>query len=83
MVHLLVLTLSVAGFHVLAMTTGQGAWRHRPVLYRLGWCLLWGALIVASVLWGGGLGVTLGVGYLSAGAGLVFMGRIVVKRYGR
>ncbi len=75
MAHLAVLILSTQGFLLLAITTSQGAFRHRRGPFWLGWLLLLLALAAALGFWSLGLGLTLWLGYLSAGAGVVFLVR--------
>ncbi|PSL16161.1 hypothetical protein CLV44_10284 [Marinobacterium halophilum] len=75
MAHLAVLSLSILGFRLLAITTSQGAFRYRRELFWLGWFLLLVALAVALGFWSLGLGLTLWLGYLSTGAGVVFLVR--------
>lgn len=77
MAHLAVLSLSTLGFLLLAITTSQGALRYRRGLFWLGWILLLLALAAALDFWSLGLGLTLWLGYLSAGAGVVFLVRVL------
>ncbi len=77
MAHLTVLSLSTLGFLLLAITTSRGALRYRRGLFWLGWLLLLLALAAALGFWSFGLGLTLWLGHLSAGAGLVFLARIL------
>lgn len=88
MVHGTVLLLTVLGFLLLALTHTRGSLQHRlslfwlKGLFWLGWLLLSVALTVAIGFWGSAQGATLWAGYLSAGAGLVFLCRVVTNRYG-
>ncbi len=77
MAHLTILSLSTLGFLLLAITRSQGALRYRLGLFWLGWLLLLLALAAALAFWSLGLGLTLWLGYLSAGAGLVFLTRVL------
>ncbi len=76
MAHLVVLSLSILGFQLLAITTSPRAFRHRGGLFWLGWLLLMLALAAALGFWSLGVGLTLWLGYLSAGAGVVFLVRV-------
>ncbi|MBY6032605.1 ABC transporter substrate-binding protein [Marinobacter daepoensis] len=82
MTHLIVFTLSFAGFQLLAITTPKGTFRHRRDGFWLGWLMLLTALIAAIHIWHPGLGLALWLGYLSAGAGAVFVLNMSGRRHG-
>ncbi|MCC4264456.1 DUF3325 family protein [Oceanimonas baumannii] len=80
MAHLVVFILSMSGFQLLAMATSRGKFWQRRDLFWSGWLLLLAGLMAALSGWRPGLGLTLWLGYLSAGAGVVFLVRIRGRR---
>lgn len=83
MTHLILFILSIAGFQLLAITTSRGKFQHRRDGFWLGWLTLLMALMAAIHIWRSGLGLTLWLGYLSAGSGVVFFLKIWGRRDAR
>lgn len=78
--HLLVFLLALLGFQLLARQQHQAPRSRKPALFWLGWLSLLVGLAGAIWIWGVELGLTLGLGHLSAGAGSVFLFRIWRQR---
>lgn len=82
MLHLAILVLSIGGFQLLALARSKITARRQKTLFWLAWLLLLVALALSVSYWRVGPGLALWTGYLSAGAGTVFLLRLILARFG-